>query len=155
MEIVNLNKKVYAKNQYEKVIDTKFSQLATTPTSTPTVSIEAQITAFFASYDQLFYDIPKFGPTDSHEYLIKTSSEYINFVSINDDIQALIEEINALQAQNLELNQQLADLQIANVATSKAEAEQAQASLQAQKDNALSAVQGRDAGIAALNADRG
>ncbi len=30
MEKVNLNKRVYAKNQYEKVIDTKFSQLATT-----------------------------------------------------------------------------------------------------------------------------
>ena len=26
---INLNKKVYVKNQYEKVIDTKFSQLAT------------------------------------------------------------------------------------------------------------------------------
>ena len=112
METINLNKKVYAKNQYEKVIDTKFSQLASTPSSTITASIEAQIAAFFASYNQLFYDIPKFGTTDSHEYLIKTSTEYINYTPINDDIQALIDEINNLQRQNLELNQQLVSLTI-------------------------------------------
>ena len=115
--VLNLNKKVYAKNQYEKVIDTTFSQLATTPTFTVTSSIEAQIAAFFAMYDQLFYDIPKNGPTDSHEYLIKTSTEYINYTPINDDIQALIDEINNLQQQNLELNQQLVDLQISGSQT--------------------------------------
>ena len=112
METLNLNKKAYAKNEYEKVIDTKFSQLAspTTITDTPTTSIETQIASFFADYDQLFLDIPKFGPINSHEYLIKTSTEYIDFNPINDDIQALIEEINTLQAQNLELNQQLVEL---------------------------------------------
>ena len=113
MEIVNLNKKQYAKNQYEKVIDTKFSQLATTPSSIiPTLEdTEALIEAFFQSYNQLFFEIPKFGETNSHEYLIKTSSEYINSNVINNDIQALIDEINTLQRQNLELNQQIIELQ--------------------------------------------
>ena len=37
-EKLNLSKKVYAKNQYEKVINTDFSQLATSPTSTTTRS---------------------------------------------------------------------------------------------------------------------
>lgn len=112
METISLNKKIYAKNEYEKVIDTKFSQLATTitPTDISTTNIETQIADFFADYNQLFLDIPKFGLTNSHEYLIKTSTEYIDFNPINDDIQALIEEINALQAQNLELNQQLVEL---------------------------------------------
>ena len=111
MEIINLNRKVFVKNQYEKVIDTKFSQLAYTPSSAslaPIVSIEE----FFLLYNQLFFDIPKEGDVNSHEYLIKTSSEYINYNPINDDIQALIDEINVLQQQNLELNQQLVDLQI-------------------------------------------
>ena len=112
METLNLNKKVFAKNQYEKVIDTTFSQLASTPSTLFTSSIEAQISAFFASYNQLFYNIPKFGSTDSHEYLIKTSTEYINYIPINEDIQALIDEINNLQRQNLELNQQLVSLTI-------------------------------------------
>lgn len=113
MENLNLSKKVYAKNQYEKVIDTNFSQLATSPTpltelTTPTISVDE----FFQNYTQIFFDIPKFGDTNSHEYLIKTSTEYIGYAPVNADIQALIEEINNLQQQNLELNQQLIDLQL-------------------------------------------
>ena len=61
----------------------------------------------FQDYQQLFFQIPKEGATNSHEYLIKTSSEYINFTPTDDSIQALIDEINLLQQQNLELNQQI------------------------------------------------
>lgn len=111
MPIINLNKKQYVKNQYEKVIDTKFSQLANTPTFEVTSSIEEQVDAFFTNYNQLFYDIPKYGETNSHEYLIKTSTEYINYTPINNDFQALIDEINNLQRQNLELNQQVVKIQ--------------------------------------------
>ena len=114
MEQVNLNKKVYAKNQYEKVIDTKFSQLATTitPSTSPTVDTAAAIDQFFQDYNELFFQIPKTGETNSHEYLIKTSTEYINYTPVNNDIQALIDEINQLQRQNLELNQQIVSLTI-------------------------------------------
>jgi len=115
MEKVNLNKRVYAKNQYEKVIDTKFSQLATTLSqeeirkiiTSPSITIEQ----FFAYYDELFFQIPKEGE-NSHETLIKRSSEYVNFNPLNDEIQALIDEINLLQQTNLELNQQLIDISL-------------------------------------------
>jgi hypothetical protein len=118
MEIINLNKKVYAKNQYERVIDTKFSQLANTPTETSSVvSPSISIQEFFQYYNELFFEIPKEGETNSHEYLIKTSSEYINSTLINEDIQALLDEINILQQQNLELNRQLVELS-SNVASS-------------------------------------
>jgi hypothetical protein len=107
MEKLNLNKKTYVKNQYEKVINTKFSQLANSvPPNTslpPSISIEE----FFQNYNDIFFQIPKLGATNSHEYLIKTSSEYVDSNAINSDIQALIDEINVLQQQNLELNQQL------------------------------------------------
>jgi hypothetical protein len=113
MENLNLSKKVYAKNQYEKVINTNFSQLATSPIPleeliTPTISVDE----FFQNYTQIFFDIPKFGDVNSHEYLIKTSTDYIGYAPVNADIQALIEEINNLQQQNLELNQQLIELQL-------------------------------------------
>lgn len=118
MEIINLNKKVYAKNQYERVIDTKFSQLASTPTETTlVVSPSISVQEFFQYYNELFFEIPKEGETNSHEYLIKTSSEYINSTLINEDIQALLDEINILQQQNLELNRQLVELS-SNVASS-------------------------------------
>lgn len=116
METLNLNKKVYAKNQYEKVINTKFSQLATTPSPTTITEADtnAQLAAFFASYSQLFYDIPKYGEINSHEYLIKTSTEYINYSQVSNEVQALIDEINNLQRQNLELNQQIVELQVSS-----------------------------------------
>jgi hypothetical protein len=109
-EKLNLSKKVYAKNQYEKVINTDFSQLATPVviSSITTISIDE----FFQNYNQIFFEIPKFGLTNSHEYLIKTSQEYVGSDQINSDIQALIDEINSLQQQNLELNQQIVDLQL-------------------------------------------
>ena len=114
MEIINLNKKVYAKNQYEKVIDTKFSQLANSPSSTAAITTTISVDEFFQYYTDLFFQIPKLGETNSHEYLVKTSSEYIDSNTINADIQALIDEINALQQQNLELNQQLVEIQVSS-----------------------------------------
>ena len=107
MEIITLINTVYNKNQYERVINTSFSQLVQPQitSSLPTITVAE----FFQNYQELFFSIPKFGDTNSHEYLIKTSTEYIGSALINADIQALIEEINNLQQTNLELNQQLID----------------------------------------------
>lgn len=120
-EKLDLNKKSFNKYQYEKVIDTKFSQLAT-PLPTNLVinepnpfSTSLEINVFFSKYSQLFFDIPKTGATNSHEYLIKTSSEYVDFQVMNDEMLALIDEINALQAQNLELNQKLIEIQLPKI----------------------------------------
>ena len=113
MEKLNLNKKVYAKNQYEKVIDTRFSQLATSP-SPNTLPTSISVEEFFQNYNDIFFQIPKLGDINSHEYLIKTSSEYIDSNTVNNDIQALIDEINLLQQQNLELNQQLVNSAISS-----------------------------------------
>jgi hypothetical protein len=119
-EKLDLNKKLFDKNQYEKVINTKFSQLATS-LSTKTVdkptidSTLTEINEFFSKYEQLFLNIPKTGATNSHEYLIKKSSEYIDFQVMNDEMLALIDEINTLQAQNLKLNQELIDAQLPKI----------------------------------------
>ena len=117
METVNLNKKLYAKNQYERVIDTKFSQLANV---TPPEVTEATISVdeFFQNYNQIFFQIPKVGETNSHEFLVKTSSEYLDSAPLNEDIQALIDEINILQQQNLELNQRIIELSATMPSTS-------------------------------------
>lgn len=117
METVNLNKRLYSKSQYEKVINTSFSQLAITPTAansaltTPTPAAMS-VGEFFANYTQIFFSIPKLGATNSHEYLAKTSLEYIGTNPASDEINALIDEINILQQQNLDLNQQILDLQL-------------------------------------------
>jgi hypothetical protein len=58
----------------------------------------------------LFYDIPKFGETNSHEYLIKQSSDYVGSAILTDDIQALLDEITSLREENLELQRNIIDL---------------------------------------------
>ena len=104
---VTLQKQVYDKNQYQRVIDTSFTQLVQ-PVVVTDVAVLPTVDEFFSDYDQLFFDIPKFGETNSHEYLIQTSQEYIGLSNVvNDEIQALINEITELRQENLELQQQL------------------------------------------------
>ena len=105
---VTLQKQVYNKNQYQKVIDTSFTQLVSIPPVSPTASVLPSVSEFFVYYNQLFFDIPKFGEVNSHEYLIQTSQEYIGTSNtINDEIQALIDEVTELRQENLELQQQI------------------------------------------------
>jgi hypothetical protein len=107
MENINLNKEVYQKDQYTKVIDTSFSQLVDT-----TPEVETPVTTvpeFFELYNELFFQIPKTG-IQSHEELIKRSTEYIGFSPLNDQIQALLEEITDLRRQLLESQQDLANV---------------------------------------------
>jgi hypothetical protein len=103
---VTLQKQVYDKNQYQKVIDTSFTQLV--QPAIPTGSALPTVNEFFEYYNQLFFDIPKFGEVNSHEYLIQTSQEYIGTSNIiSAEIQALIDEVTELRQENLELQQQL------------------------------------------------
>ena len=104
---VTLEKQVYDRNQYKQVIDTSFTQLVQ-PTTQDTSSALPSVNQFFDYYNQLFFDIPKFGEVNSHEYLIQTSQEYIGLSNVvNDEIQALIDEVTELRQENLELQQQL------------------------------------------------
>ena len=106
MENITPNKLVYDKSQYERVINTSFSQLVQPQitSSLPTITVAE----FFQNYQELFFSIPKFGDTNSHEYLVKTSGEYIGSTNTNDDlIQALLDETNQLRQENLDFQQQL------------------------------------------------
>ena len=108
MAVVTLFKQIYDKNQYEKVIDTSFTQLVQPTSSLNIVTPTISTAEFFQNYQQIFFQIPKFGETNSHEYLIKTSQEYVGSLSTTDDtIQALIDEITQLRQENLDLQQQL------------------------------------------------
>jgi hypothetical protein len=52
---------------------------------------------FFSMYNDMFYLIPELGATNSHEYLIKKSSEYIGFEANQEEIEALQAEIAQLR----------------------------------------------------------
>ena len=106
----DLSKEVFSKSQYQNTIDTNFNQLIT-PQNEIAGDVLPTVNQFFDYYNQLFFDIPKFGETNSHEYLIKTSTEYIGVSAVvNDELQALIDEITGLRQENLDLQQQLLGL---------------------------------------------
>ena len=93
---IDLDKKVYSKTEYPKIIDTEFSQLGV-PSINTSIETTFTVTDFFNQYNTLFYDIPAFGETNSHEYLITTSTDYIGYEANQAEIDALQNEITQLR----------------------------------------------------------
>ena len=108
-ENLNLNKEVFNKRAYLKTIDTSFIELGV---KTIQEQIDAQPTVqeFFDMYNTLFYQINELGPTNSHEFLIKISQEYIGAEQDNELIKLLQAEIANLRQELLASQQQLANL---------------------------------------------
>jgi len=112
-ENINLNKQVFNKGDYSKIINTEFTQLGV-PTIQQQIETQPTVSDFFNLYNNLFYDIPELGNTNSHEYLVTKSGEYINFEANQELILALQNEIAQLRIELLETQQQLALSQTEN-----------------------------------------
>jgi hypothetical protein len=105
---VDTKKSVFDKNQYSKTIDTSFREFGVT-TISDDIQSQPNINQFFELYNQLFYDIPPTGETNSHEFLVQQSGEYINFEANSEEIQALQEEIANLREELLSAQIQIAE----------------------------------------------
>jgi hypothetical protein len=103
MQNIKLIKEVKGIATYNKVIDTSFSELITAQSNTTSSSIS--VAEFFNYYENLFFDIPISGSVGSHQYIVQRSSEYLGGPTIDEEKQALIEEINSLRQQLIELSQ--------------------------------------------------
>ena len=114
MEKTKLNRQVFDKSKFGNTVNISFSELGNTNQPDPSFfdSSLAGIEDFFTIYENIFYEIPKNGDVNTHEYLVKKSSEYIGFQQNQTDIQALLDEIADLREQNLELRQENTDLLI-------------------------------------------
>tara|TARA_Y100000356_G_scaffold134975_1_gene145878 strand:- start:3097 stop:3951 length:855 start_codon:yes stop_codon:yes gene_type:complete len=110
-EQVILNRDVFNKTAFNNTIDTSFSQLDQAP---PDLSFFdpnlATVNDFFNIYQNLFYQIPKFGPINSHEYLVVESTAYSNVIENQEQIDALLEEITDLREENLQLQLDINEL---------------------------------------------
>jgi hypothetical protein len=108
MTQISLDKSIFNKQDFEKLVDTKFKQLINED-----VNVEDTFTLddFFQLYDELFNQIPKEGDIDSHRYILNKEAEYLG-VNINDqtNIQALLDEITSLRQELLGANKTLSDL---------------------------------------------
>ena len=106
---IDLNKTVFNKRDYEKTIDSSFTQLGVKSIQEQ-INEQPTIQKFFDMYNELFYDIPEMGELNSHEFLIKTSGEYIDSEIDNEVIQALQNEIAQLREELLQSQQNLIDI---------------------------------------------
>jgi hypothetical protein len=109
MKKVDLSRKVFDKNKFGKTISNDFQEIL--PPAPDGLAPGPNVGQFFQDYATLFYDIPKTGDTNSHEFLARQSGNYIDGAAINDSIAALLEEINSLRQELFELEaQRLRDL---------------------------------------------
>lgn len=111
-EQINIEVVGYNRTELNRTISTQFTQFGPTASVEPapvTDTVES-IDAFFNSYDSLFFNIPKYGETNSHEYLVRRSSEYIGGEAVNEEVLALQNEITQLRQENLELQQSILNL---------------------------------------------
>ena len=94
---IKLTKKTY---NYD-TLDEEFSEFIIT---------SPEPSELFEIYNDLFYDIPQFGEEETHEFLIKKSSEYINFdppnpknqelIELKEEIEELKEELDSIEGEN-------------------------------------------------------
>jgi len=108
MSQISVQKTVFNKDTYGRVIDTQFRQLINQDVvdETPSFTIDS----FFQLYEDLFYQIPKEGDSNSHQYILQKEADYLGISISQDDVQALLDEITLLRQQVLETQQTVNDL---------------------------------------------
>ena len=109
-EKITLKVQRFDKDKFNETVNTEFTQLINIPDPSFFDRDLAVLSDFWYLYDKFFYIIPKLGEIESHQYLAKTSGEYSDFATISDEIQALLDEIAELRAENLQLIQDATNL---------------------------------------------
>lgn len=102
-----IKKTVLNKESGQRVIQRDFITF-----TQPVEDIQGSIEDFFNEYERLFFDIEIEGETQSHEALTKRSGEYSGFEKDTEEVDSLLEELEALRQQNLDLEQTIVDLEI-------------------------------------------
>jgi len=108
MSQIPVQKTVFNKDTYGRVIDTQFHQLINQGVveETPSFTVDD----FFQLYEDLFFQIPKEGETNSHRYILQKEADYLGVSISQDDVQALLNEITSLRQEVLDAQQTIKDL---------------------------------------------
>jgi hypothetical protein len=106
-QIVNLQKTIPNKDKIDNLIDREFKFFINSSTVEQVVTIEP----FFQMYEDLYFQIPAEGETNSHEYLIRRSSEIFQLGQDITNLQPLLDEIGDLRVQLLEASNRIFDLE--------------------------------------------
>lgn len=104
---IEIKKTVLGTDQFNKVVSRQFTTFTQPVAQSDTDSIDE----LFRLYDKFYFEIDINGETNSHEYLVRRSSELVKLEQSVEDIQPLLDEIAQLREQNLQLNEQLLNLE--------------------------------------------
>lgn len=104
---VDIKRTVLERAKYDLLVDRSFQTFRTTVEPT----IQDSVVDFFQKYEILYADIPITGTVNSHEYLVRKSSELISIQTSLDDIQPLLDEIAQLREQLLQANTRIFELE--------------------------------------------
>jgi hypothetical protein len=104
---IEIRKTVLNINQFGRVVNRNFTTFTQPTVDSDTDTIEE----LFRLYDKFYFEIDLTGEVNSHEYLIRRSSELVQLEGSLEDIQPLLDEIAQLRQQNLQLNEQLLNLE--------------------------------------------
>ena len=107
MSQIPIQKTVFDKDQFSRVINTQFSQLVD---GAGEEELNFSVDDFFELYDQLFYQIPIEGESNSHRFILQREADYLGVSISQEDIQALLDEITALRQQVLDSQTIINDL---------------------------------------------
>ena len=98
MSQIPVQKTVFDKDAFSKVVNTQFNQLIGEEGEELSFSVDD----FFELYDQLFYQIPTEGESNSHRFILQREADYLGVSISQEDVQALLDEITALRQQVLD-----------------------------------------------------
>ena len=100
MSQIPVQKTVFSKDSFSKVVNTQFNQLIDSTAGEEQLSFS--VDDFFELYNQIFYQIPTEGESNSHQYILQREADYLGVSISQDDVQALIDEITSLRQQLLD-----------------------------------------------------
>ena len=104
---IEIKKTVFSTTDFNRVVNTSFETF-TQPIPEEDTDTPEEL---FRLYEKLYYVIDVEGEENSHQYLVKKSSELLTFDRVTEDIQPLLDEITQLREQLLQANQQIIDLE--------------------------------------------
>jgi hypothetical protein len=105
-EIINLDKTVYLKENFGRLVDSNFNFFVQDTDET-----SFTISDFFKLYEQIFEFIPREGDTESHRYILNKEAEYMGIRTQDDsDLQALLDEITKLRRELLDNSNTILEL---------------------------------------------
>jgi hypothetical protein len=108
MSQIPVQKTVFNKDKYTRVINTQFTQLLNQGVEDEILTFT--VDDFFELYDQLFYQIPREGDVNSHQFILQREADYLGVQIDKDDLQALLDEITSLRQEVLDSQTIINDL---------------------------------------------